>query len=131
MPPTVSPVEAPKASVPDAPSHLPEKVAAQWKAAFAKALAQARLDTPNNERAQRVAALKAANAMLAIPAPASAADIDKLEDWQVVKRGTRTVGGVEESFCVTSDGRKYCFPTASGKTKAADSGKPGAAQGEK
>ena len=93
-------------NVPEAPKHLSDAAAKQWQDTYAKALAQAKLDIPDNERAQRIAALKRANAMLAVPAPQSAADIDKLEDWQCMKRETRD--GVR--VCVTTDGRKYSFP---------------------
>lgn len=117
MPPTVQATDNSTISIPAAPSHLPEKAAQQWQAAFVKAFKQAQLDTPGNERAQRVAALKTANSMLAVPAPTCADDINKLEGWQVIKRGTRVVAGVEEAFCVTSDGRKYVFPVIAPKGK--------------
>ncbi len=99
-----------KLPVPDAPAHLSEKAAKQWQAAYAKAFTQAKIDNPDNERAQRVSALKAANAMLAITPPQSAADIDALDNWQFQLRETRTVDGVATRVCVTSDGRKYAFP---------------------
>ena len=102
-------------TAPAAPSFMSTKAANQWQATYVKALAQAKLDSPDNERAQRVAALKAANALLSIPAPKSAADIDKLEAWQTVMSETRTVDGVQTRVCVTSDGRKYSFPVLAGK----------------
>jgi hypothetical protein len=95
--------------VPDAPAHLSDKAAKQWAASYTKALAQAKIDTPDNDSAQRIAALKAANALLAVPAPTSAADIDALEGWQFLMRGTRTTNGVDTRFVVTTDGRKYSF----------------------
>jgi len=96
---------------PAAPAHLPAAVQQQWTAAYTKALAQATLDYPDNDRAQRGAALKAANAMLAVPAPQSAAEIDALESWQVLHRFTRTSeSGAATRHCVTADGRKYSHP---------------------
>jgi hypothetical protein len=89
---------------------MSDKAAKQWAAAYTKALAQARLDYPDNASAQRTAALKAANALLAVPAPTSAAEIAKLEEWQVLLREDRIVNGVSTRICVTADGRKFSFP---------------------
>lgn len=112
-------------SIPEAPKHFPDSVKAQWQKKYSNALAQAKLDSPDNERAQRVAALKAANSMLAVPAPKSAADIDALEEWQVMRGTRRTVDG--NRVCITSDGRKYGFPVpppaAAKGSKSGDSGK--------
>jgi hypothetical protein len=47
--------------------------------------------------------------MLAVPPPTSATDINNLEDWQIILKGTRD-GNV---FCVTADGKKYSFPVKS------------------
>jgi hypothetical protein len=94
------------ATIPSAPSYLSKKAQKQWTDAYVKALAQAKLDRPENIGAQNNAALKAANALLAVPAPTSAKEIDNLEDWQKILdevRGTTR-------HCVTSDGRKYSFP---------------------
>ena len=96
---------ADKSTLPAAPSHLPESAQQQWLNSYAKAFEIARRDNPEDEGAQRSAATKAANAMLAVPEPKSAADIDKLEDWQVLTRETRE----GKRLCVTSDGRKYAF----------------------
>ena len=95
---------------PTPPAYLPEHVQRRWTETHKKALDQAKIDMPRNETGQRIAALKAANALLAVPAPTSHADIDKLEEWQVLKRETRTVKGKPHRFCVTSDGRKYSHP---------------------
>jgi hypothetical protein len=103
--------EATKAiQAPAPPSVMSNDAGKQWQATYSKALAQAKLDTPDNEPAQRAAALKAANALLAIPAPANANDIAKLDKWQVLLREDRVVDGVPTRVCVTSDGRKYAFP---------------------
>ena|ERR1017187_5085769 len=99
-----------KITAPDAPAHLSAKAAKAWQAQYLKAYAQAAIDSPDNLSAQRSAALKSANAMLAVPAPTSAADIDKLDGWQALLRETRIVKGVATSVCVTTDGRKYSFP---------------------
>lgn len=99
--------------IPSAPNHMSDKAQKQWSNAYTKAFAQAKLDYPNNESTQRSAAFKAANALLAVTAPTSAAEIDKLEDWQVLLRETRTIKGEEVRFCVTADGRKYSFPVVS------------------
>lgn len=96
--------------IPVAPQHMSDKAAKQWTAAYNKALAQAKIDYPENESAQRTVALKAANALLAVPAPQSADDIAKLQEWQVVLREDRVVKDVPTRVCVTTDGRKYSFP---------------------
>ncbi len=97
-------------NVPKAPAHMSTDAAKQWTAAYTKALKQAQVDMPNNASGQRAAALKAANALLAVPAPTSAVEIDTLEPWQVLVRETRTVKGVPTRVCITTDGRKYSFP---------------------
>jgi MinD superfamily P-loop ATPase len=99
-----------KITAPDAPAHLSAKAAKAWQAQYLKAYAQAAIDSPDNLGAQRSAALKSANALLAVPAPTSAKGIDDLEDWQVALREVRQVKGVATSVCVTTDGRKYAFP---------------------
>ena len=103
--------KAPVVEIPDAPQHLSSAAKREWRERYAKAHAQARVDHPENLNAQRAAANKAANAMLAVPAPASAEEIDKLEDWQVLKRETRSQkNGGATRVCVTSDGKKYAHP---------------------
>ena len=104
-----------KVTAPSAPAHLSDKAAKAWQATYIKAFTQAKLDTPDNTSAQNAAALKAANAMLAVPPPTSAAEIDKLEDWQIILRETRVVKDGQVRVCVTSDGRKYSFPIPAGK----------------
>ncbi len=106
----MAPVTNLSAGIPDAPAHMSDKAKAQYQSTYSKALAQARLDYPDNEASQRRAALKAANALLAVPAPDSAAAIDKLDEWQVITRETRERKGVTTRVCVTTDGRKYAFP---------------------
>lgn len=97
--------------IPDAPAHLDTKASKQWQSAYAKALDQAKLDYPEDASAQRRAATKAANALLAVTAPTSAKEIDALADWQVLTRDTRTAAdGSQTRVCVTADGRKYSFP---------------------
>jgi hypothetical protein len=98
-----------KPTAPAPSGHLSAAAAKAWTAKYIATLTQAQLDYPGNDRAQRTAALKAANALLAVPAPDSAAAIDKLEEWQVVLRETRVVKGVSTRVCVTADGRKYSF----------------------
>lgn len=103
-------------TVPAAPKHLDDKAKKRWQGSYAKAHAQAQLDYPENKNAQHAAANKEANKMLAVPAPQSAEDIDSLEDWQVLKRETRTAAdGSETRHCVTSDGRKYAHPAVKEK----------------
>lgn len=108
------------AVVPSAPSHLSLKAQKEWSASYQKALVQAKNNFPEDESRQRAAAFCAANAMLDVPAPQSAAGIDALEDWQVILRGTR--GG--NRFCVTSDGKKYSFPIPVAAPKAAPVAEP-------
>ena len=95
---------------PAPPSHLSAAAKQQWTALYAKAHAQAKIDYPENASAQRSAALKAANVLLAVPAPADAAGIANLEPHQVLLRSDRMVQGVMTRICVTTDGRKYSFP---------------------
>lgn len=100
-----------KVIVPEAPANLPEKVKKAWVEKFSTALKQATIDYPDNPGAQRAAAIKVANQLLSVPAPESAKDIDKLEDWQVLVRGERAAtDGSKLRHCVTIDGRKYSFP---------------------
>ncbi len=106
---------ASKINVPDAPQHLSASAAKKWQAAFSKALDQATLDYPESASTQRSVATKAANALLAVTAPTSAAEIDKLDDWQALLRETRNIKGVATRVCVTADGRKYAFPIPAGK----------------
>ena len=115
MPPAVT------IQVPDAPQHLDAKAGKKWQESYAKAHAQAKIDYPENESAQRAAANKEANKILAVPAPESADDIDDLEDWQVLLRETRTDAktGEKTRHCVTSDGRKYAHPVKEKKQKPA------------
>lgn len=93
-----------------APAYLPESQKKAWEGKYDKAFEQAKTDHPDNESAQHTAAHKEANKMLAVTAPTSAEDIDKLQDWQVLQRGVRTINGVEHRVCTTIDGRKYAHP---------------------
>lgn len=112
--------------VPPAPAHLSDKAQEKWTEMYKSALEAAKRDTPDNERAQRTTALKAANAIQAVKPPTSAAEIDALEDWQVVRRETKAVklpGQKQEtmcSVCVTIDGRKYIFPAPTAPPVADD-----------
>jgi hypothetical protein len=108
---------APTIQIPDAPKHLPDPAKKQWRESYVKAFDLAKRDNPDNESAQRGAASKAANAMLSVPAPQSADDIQALEKWQVLHRGVRTIEDIEIAFCVTSDGQKYAFPVTAKKSK--------------
>lgn len=106
--------------IPAPPPHLSAKAAKQWTKLYTEALAQAKLNTPDNERAQRIFALKTANALLAVPAPSSIADVDKLEPWQKLLDEKRLIKGVTTRVCVTSDGRKYAFPIEQGADSGVD-----------
>lgn len=103
------------ATRPNAPKHMSPSAKKRWEAKYDATLEQAKLDYPENDRAQRNAAHKAANTLLSVPAPDSAAAIDKLEGWQVKLRETRMVEGVSTRVCVTSDGRKYSFEIPASK----------------
>jgi len=108
---TASPSSMASAVVtPAPPANLSAAAKIVWSITYVKALAQAKLDHPDNPRAQSMVALKAANALLAVPPPTSAAEIDALEPWQVLQRGTRIINGALTAVCVTTDGRKYSFP---------------------
>jgi hypothetical protein len=65
-------------------------------------------------------ALKSANALLAVPAPASADEIAKLQEWQVLLREDRSIKGVPTRVCVTVDGRKYTFPIIDAAPQSVD-----------
>jgi hypothetical protein len=114
-----TPSTAPAVVTPDPPAHLSEAAKKQWTSLYVKALAQAQRDSPDNERAQRTAALKAANTMLAVTPPTDAAGIAALEPWQVLLRSDRVVKGVNTRVCVTVDGRKYSFPVEDAPAKPA------------
>jgi len=85
---------------------LPKAQQDEWNKRYDTALKAAQISI-EDEQARHTAALKEANKMLAVPAPESAADIDKLADWQVTKREDREIGGVPHRVCVTIDGHKY------------------------
>lgn len=112
--PIISGTTNPAVLTPKPPSHLPLDIQQQWTATYQKTYAQAAKDYPGNERAARMAATKAANAIQSVPAPASAEEIEKLAKWQLLKRETRTVrqdgADVKVLVAVTIDGRKYQFP---------------------
>jgi hypothetical protein len=110
-------------AIPAPPSFMSDKAGKNWQATYAAALTQAKINNPDNERAQRGAALKAANALLAVPAPTSAEDIAKLEPWQVLLREDRLVNDKPHRICVTSDGRKYRHPINPSKADNAAGGK--------
>jgi hypothetical protein len=105
-----TPSTAPAVVTPDPPAHLSDTAKKQWTALYVKALAQAQRDNPDNERAQRTAALKAANQMLSVTPPKNAAEIAALEPWQVLLRSDRVEKAVNVRVCVTTDGQKYRFP---------------------
>lgn len=100
----------PAVIVPEAPKHLSGKAKKQWQDSYTKAHQQAQIDYPEDASAHRRAATKAANAMLAVPAPKSAKEIDQLEDWQVLSRAERVIDDIPHKVCVTTDGRKYALP---------------------
>jgi hypothetical protein len=108
-----------KVSAPDAPKYLDAKTKKKWQDAWMKGFESAQRDYPDNEPAQRTAATKEANKLLAVPAPESAEEIDALESHQVIKRERRTIEDVEHAVCVTSDGRKYQFPVKAKKATEA------------
>lgn len=96
--------------IPNPPQNLPAEIKDKWTARYKKSLEQAKQDYPDNPSRQRQTANREANALLKIAAPQSAADIDALERWQVIQRGSRNLDGKSIRFCVTIDGRKYSFP---------------------
>lgn len=100
----------PATQTPAPPANLPPEIQQKWTDLHDKALAQAKQDNGNNERGARIAAVKAANTLQRVTPPTSAAEIDALEDWQVIRRETKTIKGVATRLCVTIDGRKYAFP---------------------
>ena len=104
---------------PTPPGHLSVKAQKAWQDKYVSTLKQAMLDYPGNERAQRIAALKTANALLAVPAPDSADAISKLEEWQVLVRKDVEVKvkgvSIQTRVCVTTDGRKYSFAIPAAK----------------
>lgn len=107
-------------NIPAPPPFLNAKKAAEWTSSYKAALVQAKIDSPNNERTQRIAALKAANKMFTIAAPQNTADADKLEPWQKLKDETKVIDGVPTRVLVTSDGRKYTFDLGNAAPAAPD-----------
>jgi hypothetical protein len=101
--------------IPAAPKHLPDEVQDKWTRTYKRELESARLSHPDSTDRQHAEARKAANKMLAVPPPEDVEDIDDLEDWQFLHRGTRKIKGVDHRFVVTSDGRKYAHPIATKK----------------
>ncbi|HEX4039069.1 MAG TPA: hypothetical protein VHX37_13495 [Acidobacteriaceae bacterium] len=95
---------------PAPPANFPPEIQEKWTDLHNKAFAQAMQDNGNNERNARIAAVKAANTLHRVTPPTSAAEIDDLYDWQVIRRETKTIKGVATRLCVTIDGRKYAFP---------------------
>lgn len=93
-----------------APKKLPAQQQQQWNSRYDAALKQAKIDSPDDERAQHAAANKAANKMLIIPAPESHADIVNMPEWQVQQRATKVIDDVEHATVVTIDGKKYAHP---------------------
>ncbi|HWQ02940.1 MAG TPA: hypothetical protein VNL38_00525 [Candidatus Nitrosotenuis sp.] len=101
---------APNIQIPEPPEILPAAMQAQWKKTYAEAFEQAQADDPDEPDRQRMIARREANRVLRTPKCASADDVRKLADWQVVYRGE--VDGVLK--CVTIDGKKYAFPVGRG-----------------
>jgi len=77
-----------------APKHLPIEQRKKWDGLYSAALNTARMSHPDDEKTQHTVALKEANKMLAVAPPKSAAEIDKLEDWQVQSRVTKEIDDV-------------------------------------
>lgn len=102
------------AVIPAAPEILPENLQAQWKKTYAEALEQAKADEPEDPQRQRLLARREANRMLRTPKCSSAADLNRLADWQVIFRGERD----GQLKAVTIDGKKYSFPVAARATAA-------------
>jgi hypothetical protein len=94
------------------PKFLPEDQKKKWQGTYDATLKQAKANPSNSDSQAHAAALKEANKLLAVPTPTSAADIEKLEAWQVVKRGPRLIDGKEHLSCITIDGKKFAFPVA-------------------
>lgn len=108
-----------RTNIPAAPAHLPKPIREKWTAAYQAALENAARNTPGNERAQRIAALKAANAIQSVKPPTSLLEVDALEAWQFIRRETKEVQGVLSRVCVTIDGQKYIFPARTAAPEAA------------
>ncbi len=102
------------ATIPAAPEILPADLQGEWKKRYAAALEQARADEPEDPPRQRMLARREANRMLRTPKCASAADVKRLPDWQVIFRGERD-GHLK---AVTIDGNKYSFPVTAGRAAA-------------
>lgn len=107
----------------NAPAHLPESVQKKLHDKYNEAKKAAAVNYPDDESTQHIVATKEAHKLLAVKAPESAADIDKLEEHQVLQRGTRVIKGSEHRVCVTADGKKYSFPVVQGGGKGKDKDK--------
>jgi hypothetical protein len=100
-----------KVQVPQAPAILPAAEAKKWKETYASALKQAQADHPDDVPSQLKEALREANRILRVPEPKTAADVEKLAPWQVLKKSVGEGGVVR---VITCDGKKYEVPPASG-----------------
>jgi hypothetical protein len=90
--------------VPQAPAILPPAEAKKWKETYASALKQAQADHPDDVPSQLKEALREANRILRVPEPKTAADVEKLAPWQVLKKSVGEGGVIR---VITCDGKKY------------------------
>jgi hypothetical protein len=93
-------------NIPEAPQCLPKKERAEWAELYAKAFRQAQRNFPEDEAAQRQAALREANRMLQVPEPKSHEEALALPAHQVLL--SEVVDG--ELRIVTTDAKRYKFP---------------------
>ncbi|MEZ2347420.1 hypothetical protein [Terriglobus sp. RCC_193] len=93
-----------------APKHLPGKLQAEWKKTYKEEKDAVLRADPDNPNAARVKALHAANKLLRVKKPTSAADIEKMEPHEFVKREEREIDGVPHLWVLTADGDKIAFP---------------------
>lgn len=90
--------------------NIPAKLRAEWTKTYKEEHAAALKADPENPNAARVKALHAANKLLRVKKPTSAADIEKMEQHEYVKREEREIDGVPHLWVLTADGDKYAFP---------------------
>jgi hypothetical protein len=101
-------------TIPAAPALLPPGLQKKWAEDYARAYAEAQGDQSMDESGRKQAALREANRILRVAAPASYAEAKRLADWQVIRRFEE--GGVLKG--VTIDGKKFRFDAPPVEEKA-------------
>lgn len=107
--------------IPEAPAHLPKHVADKWQATYSdtlKAVARDQGDKPD-EKAQHLAARRAAHAAVRVDPPETFEQAQKLiaefkakgpNAYKIIGHGARKIRGEDYIVVVTNAGKKVLFP---------------------